>query len=205
MSAHNTYSTREAPEAGFTLIELMIVVTIVAILGAVSIPKYISYVRSSQAAEVGNTAGLMVSAMQAYEDAQSLAPAAMVTTFNNSVLVPSGSTVQNGATNLSALLPNLNLPSNAMFTYAVSAAVATAGDMKGDVVFCISATGNPNAGVPTATVLYSSSPASAAAKGWAGRVFNQLYVTGVTAAPASGNTTAGGYCSTTGAAQATQS
>ncbi len=198
---------RHQPKAdeGFTLIELMIVVTIVAILGAVSIPKYISYVRSSQAAEVGNTAGMMVSAMQAYEDSQSMAPATMVTTFNNTVLAPPGATLASGTTSLSSVLPNLNLPQNAMFTYAVSAAIASGGDTKGDVVFCISATGNSNAGVPTATVLYSSSPATSAAKGWAGRVFNQLYVTGNTAAPAGGNVTPGGYCGNNGTAQATQS
>ena len=92
-----------------------------------------------------------------------------------------------------------------MFTYSVSAIKATAGDTNGDVVYCISAVANSNAGVPGATVLYSSSPASATATGWQGRLFNKLYVTGVTAAPAGGNTTAGGYCANNGNAQATQS
>ena len=110
-----------------------------------------------------------------------------------------------GTTSLAAILPNLQLPQNAMFTYSVSAIVATGGDTNSDTAYCISATGNANSGVPTATVLYSSSPATSAAKGWAGRLFNQLYVTGNTAAPAGSNTTAGGYCANNGNAQATQS
>ena len=205
MTTPHGLTSRSKPDEGFTLVELMVVVTIIAILGAVALPKYFSYVRASQAAEVGNTAGTMVAAMAAYEDQQSTAPNTMVTTFNNTVLAPSGTTLPNGKTSLGSILPNLVLPQNAMFTYTVSAIVATGGDTNGDVVYCISATGNANSGVPTATVLYSSSPATSAAKGWAGRLYNQLYVTGVTAAPSAGNATAGGYCGNNGSAQASQS
>ena len=125
--------TRSRPKSdeGFTLVELMVVVTIIAILGAVSIPKYFSYVRASQAAEVGNTAGMMVAAMQAYEDQQSASPATMVSTFNKTALIPSGGTLPSGTTGLAAILPNLQLPQNAMFTYSVSAIVATGGDTSG--------------------------------------------------------------------------
>ncbi|MGI4978218.1 MAG: type IV pilin protein [Janthinobacterium lividum] len=187
-------------EAGFTLIELMIVVTIIGILAAVAIPRYITYMRSSQTAEVGNIGGLMVSAMQSYADAQSLASGTVVTMFNGTYLVPAGGTAPSGGTALSNVLPQLTLPGNASFTYTVSAIAATAGPQSGDVAYCILAA--PASG---ASVMYSSSPISptgtAAKNGWTGRVFNQSYVNGA----ASLTGVAGGYCSATGAAQASYS
>lgn len=192
----------EQGEAGFTLIELMIVVTIIGILAAVAIPRYITYMRSSQTAEVGNIGGLMVSAMQSYADAQSLTPAAAVTAFNNTGLAPAGATAPTNP--LSNVLPQLALPGNAGFSYAVSAIAATAGPQNGDVAYCILAT---PVGGGVAPVMYSSSPvstatgATASANGWTGRVFNKSYVNGA----ASLTGVAGGYCSATGAAQATYS
>lgn len=203
-----TVKIDESEEAGFTLIELMIVVTIIGILAAVAIPRYINYMRSSQTAEVGNVAGSMITAMQSYADSQSLTPAAAAALFTGTSLAPSGTTP---SSNLATILPQLNLPVNATFTYAVSAVPATAGAQSGDVAYCIMATANANAGNNGGVVLYSSSPIAAptgtaaslaAAAGWAGRMYNKPYVSGVSGLT---NGTAGGYCSATGAAQATQS
>ncbi len=198
-------------EAGFTLIELMIVVTIIGILAAVAIPRYVNYMRSSQTAEVGNVAGQMVTAMQSYADSQSLPAGAAASLFNGTTLTPGNPSTGT----LVAVLPQLSVPANASFSYAVSAIVATGGPQAGDVAYCIMATANTNAGVPNGIVLYSSSPiapasggtggttASAAAKaGWSGRLYNQPYVTGATGL---GNAVPGGYCTASGAAQATQS
>ncbi len=53
-------------QAGFTLIELMIVVAIVAILAAVAIPAYQDYIVRSKVSEVSATAGACKTSVSEY-------------------------------------------------------------------------------------------------------------------------------------------
>ena len=56
-------------EKGFTLIELMVTVTVIAILAAIALPSYNDYVTRSKFAEAtGNLADLRVKMEQAYAD-----------------------------------------------------------------------------------------------------------------------------------------
>ena len=56
---------RLASEAGFTLMELLVVVLIVGILAAVGVPLYLGYVRDSRLAEAKALAGAAMTAAQA--------------------------------------------------------------------------------------------------------------------------------------------
>ncbi|WP_439816529.1 type II secretion system protein [Zavarzinia sp. CC-PAN008] len=192
---------RAADEAGFTLIELMIVVTIIGVLAAVAVPRFITYVRSSEAAEVSQIGGQIVTAINAYADGQNLTPAAAQTLFNNTAIVAGTDTLPTGTTSLAAIIPALNVPPDAKFNYSVTAIVATAGTQNGNTVYCLQAIGRTTAGVPNGIVAYSSSPAVAGNSGWEGRINKAAYLTGN-----AGTTglTAGGYCTAAAVASATQ-
>jgi type II secretory pathway pseudopilin PulG len=173
----------------------MVVVTIIGILAAIAIPRVFSYIRTSSTAEVAQDAATIGGGIAGYAQSSLQTAAALKTALDATVATPD---LGGSGTQISTVIPQVQLPKDGHFDYAISAIVATAGPAKDELVYCITATGRSNAAVAGGKVLYSS--VATTATGWDGHINRIPYVNGKTDLTGA---TAGGYCSATGAAQAT--
>lgn len=128
---HRTLARRA--QAGFTLIELMIVVAIIGILAAIAIPQYQTYVAKSQVQRVVSESGAIKTAIEAcLLDGKTAVGAASTTNCDPQA---TGSNLVSGATQVGATLPTgTGVPQVSLSSTAASTIVATFGNSAATVL-----------------------------------------------------------------------
>jgi len=153
-------------QRGFTLIELMVVVTIIAILASIGIPALTRFVRKAETTDPTTVLGALDHAMSAYAS------------IRGAVRAASELNGKNTTSEIAVVLAGYwSPPSDTKFSYAVVSAACSTVASQSVLAFCLRATSLDTAGAGSGfTVFWNYSQLSTT--GWDGKANILNYVNG---------------------------
>lgn len=186
MLIFGTNPSSNSNQKGFTLMELMVVVAIIAILASIGLPTYKNFIAKSEASEAVEQCGAIQRLVKLYVDQH---PSVAYATLSTTLSPGTGSKGNLGKgvadDEITTIIPELSLAEDATFQYDIDAEVLE----NREVHLCIKASKKDNS---AAFILFSSK--ASAKEEWSGKFYDKTFLDNTVAA------VAGGYCQTDGTA-----
>ncbi len=145
----NTQKVKTISRKGFTIVELLVVITIIGILATISIISYGAWRHSAIAAKVKSDLNGVASAMESALTFNNVYPS----TVPSSIVPSSGVTLKGGSTDGTTYCVEADSTEDPTITYYLSSATVSAGPQAGT---CASVTTTPLPAAPTGLALTSS-------------------------------------------------
>lgn len=177
-------------QAGFILVELMVVVAIIGILAAIGVPQLTKYIKRAETSEPTGRLGDIGRNIQAYIDSKpNISNTVLQTALGAKVLHPSKPATS--TTNLAGTITTLTISSSSEWSYKIEEITIDATTRL--ATFCMSA---QKVATPTVGAVFFSSTQVDTDASWDGHFHLGSFVQGE--APTTTLVPAGGGCTSTG-------